>query len=73
MELHPEEATKIRGRVPTATVICGDAFTWWQPAAEGAYDAVVGNPPFIRYQTFPEAHRVAGFALMEEVGLHPNR
>ena len=31
-----------------------------------AYDAVVGNPPFIRYQTFPERHRAAGFARMRE-------
>ena len=36
------------------------------------FDAVVGNPPFIRYQNFPEAHRVGAFEIMREVGLRPN-
>ena len=37
------------------------------------FDAVLGNPPFIRYQNFPEAHRQAAFELMQQAGLHPNR
>ncbi len=37
------------------------------------FDAVVGNPPFIRYQHFPEDHRQIAFGLMEQAGLHPNR
>ena len=36
------------------------------------FDVVVGNPPFIRYQNFPEAHRAAAFEIMREVGLRPN-
>ncbi len=37
------------------------------------FDAVIGNPPFIRYQNFPEEHRRIAFDLMEQGGLHPNR
>lgn len=37
------------------------------------FDAVVGNPPFIRYQHFLEDHRQIAFGLMEQAGLHPNR
>ncbi|RLC99762.1 MAG: class I SAM-dependent methyltransferase [Chloroflexi bacterium] len=37
------------------------------------FDAVIGNPPFIRYQNFPEDHRQIAFSLMEQAGLHPNR
>ena len=73
IELHEDEASKIRARVPTANVADGDAFTWYSVDRDGTYDAVVGNPPFIRYQTFPEAHRAAGFALMHLEGLRPNR
>lgn len=37
------------------------------------FDAVIGNPPFIRYQNFPEEHRQIAFYLMQRAGLHPNR
>lgn len=37
------------------------------------FDAVLGNPPFIRYQNFPEEHRAAAFRLLESFGFRPNR
>ena len=37
------------------------------------FDVVIGNPPFIRYQNFPESSRQIAFRLMQRVGLHPNR
>lgn len=37
------------------------------------FDSVIGNPPFIRYQNFPEEHRQIAFSLMEQAGLRPNR
>src|SRR5205085_983792 len=37
------------------------------------FDAIIGNPPFIRYQNFPEHHRAIAFYLMQRAGLHPNR
>lgn len=75
IELHAEEAQKIaaRGGAETA-VIVGDFFRWYQEhRPDGAFDAVLGNPPFIRYQHFREEHRCAAFALMREEGLHPSR
>lgn len=50
-----------------------DFFSWWQVNAEPTFDAVIGNPPFIRYQSFPEPHRSLAMALMAEKGLSPNR
>lgn len=35
------------------------------------FDAIVGNPPFIRYQNFPEHRRETAFDLMRRLGLHP--
>src|SRR6266487_5375944 len=37
------------------------------------FDAVIGNPPFVRYQNFPEEHRNIAFYLMQRAGLHPTR
>lgn len=37
------------------------------------YGAIIGNPPFIRYQSFLEEHRTIAFELMCRAGLHPNR
>jgi adenine-specific DNA methylase len=50
-----------------------DFFSWRQVNAEPTFDAVIGNPPFIRYQSFPEPHRSLAMALMAEEGLSPNR
>jgi len=37
------------------------------------FDAVIGNPPFIRYQDFPEEHRQIAFELMVQMDFKPNR
>ena len=37
------------------------------------FDVAIGNPPFIRYQNFPETSRQIAFRLMQRAGLHPNR
>src|SRR5579885_3204310 len=37
------------------------------------FDVVIGNPPFIRYQNFPEASRDIACEIMRQVGLHPSR
>jgi adenine-specific DNA-methyltransferase len=41
--------------------------------ASQRFDAIVGNPPFIRFQYFPEAQRELAFSLMAKLGLTPNR
>lgn len=50
-----------------------DFFGWWQDNKQPKFDVVVGNPPFIRYQSFPEPHRARAMEMMVEQGLKPNR
>jgi len=38
-----------------------------------SFDAIIGNPPFIRYQNFQEEHRKPAFEIMQRAGLAPNR
>jgi adenine-specific DNA-methyltransferase len=86
VELDAEEAAKARARLgvgfPHAEVLTMDFFQYcrdtlfpdalWEAQAP-RFDAVVGNPPFIRYQAFPDAHREIAFQLMRRAGLHPNK
>ncbi len=53
----------------------GDFFSHCQRylSEKRTFDAVTGNPPFVRYQFFPEEQRVPAFRLMQEAGLHPNK
>lgn len=81
IELDPHEARKSSERlyVPNgsqlAQIDIGDFFTYCQLYLfeERCFDAIIGNPPFIRYQNFPENHRAIAFYLMQRAGLHPNR
>lgn len=75
VELDPEEAEKgaAKGSANT-TVVTGDFFAWFRDnCTPGTFDAVLGNPPFIRYQHFREEHREVAFELMRAEGLHPSR
>jgi len=74
VELLPEEARKAART--GACIETGDFFAFFRDRladAPARFDAVVGNPPFIRYQNFPEASREVAFSLLRERGLHPNR
>ena len=81
IELVPEEAQKASERIMAindaqpAKIDAGDFFTICQTylAKDRFFDAIIGNPPFIRYQNFPESHRAMAFYLMQRAGLHPNR
>ena len=81
VELVPAEADKARARLADAAgdaaadaaIITGEFFAWWAGAGRGRYAAVLGNPPFIRYQSFPEPARGRAMALMTALGLRPNR
>ncbi len=75
IELDHAEAEKVavRGGKRT-TVVNGDFFTWFREnRPDSTFDTVLGNPPFIRYQDFPEEHREPAFELMREEGLKPSR
>jgi len=80
IEIIPAEADVARAAMkeilsPSAgkIVVSSDFFSWRKAHAGEMFDAVVGNPPFIRYQTFPEPHRSLAMALMADEGLTPNR
>lgn len=82
IEIEPRELLKAEKRlrdlgisIGPATFHKGDFFSYCKSHLSDVrkFDAVVGNPPFIRYQNFLEEHRAIAFKLMEVVGLHPNR
>lgn len=53
-ELSPEEASKAAARgLPNCTVHNRDFLEWALQAKPRQFDAVLGNPPFIRYQYLP--------------------
>ena len=80
IEIVPAEAAAARERLraklgsrAAAAVAAGDFFEWWLRPGCPRFDAAVGNPPFIRYQTFPEPHRGRAMAILSRLGLKPNR
>ena len=80
VEVIPEEADRARKRLSQQfgpevgdVVLTGDFFDEWRGLNMRGFDAVVGNPPFIRYQNFPEPCRSRAMAIMTELGLKPNR
>jgi adenine-specific DNA methylase len=80
VELISEEANRaserLRGTLKHRSddvVENADFFGWWQDSKYPKFDVVVGNPPFIRYQSFPEPHRSKAMEIMVEQGLKPNR
>jgi len=80
IEILETEAVKARQRLTPvlglrakAVVETSDFFGWWEKSKQPMFDVVIGNPPFIRYQTFPEPHRGRAMEIMAGVGLTPNR
>lgn len=73
IELDPVEADK--ARIGSATIVNSDFFTYYEKNIYGKakFDAIVGNPPFIRSQKFNDAYRTIAFRFMEQEGLHPGR
>ncbi|HEY8868384.1 MAG TPA: N-6 DNA methylase [Candidatus Limnocylindrales bacterium] len=55
-------------------VVEGDFFAFAESLpGRQRFDAVVGNPPFLRFHNFREEHREPAFRLMRDSGLHPSR
>jgi len=79
VELITEEADKTRHRIATygvakKVITNNDFFSFIsRKNRKNSYDVIIGNPPFIRYQNFPEEHRELAFKMMEELGLAPNK
>ena len=68
-----ESLETVLGIDADGTVEKGDFFEWWQSPGRGTFDVIIGNPPFIRYQSFPEPHRSRAMAIMRSLGLVPNK
>ena len=78
IELIKEEALKAKCRADklgahSATIVNSDFFQYICSNKVGLYDVVLGNPPFIRYQNFPEKHREIAISMMKNSGLKPNK
>jgi adenine-specific DNA-methyltransferase len=84
VELSSREASTARsriiemlGEVRPEVVQADDFFGWREREVEASnfsqYSAVIGNPPFIRYQAFPEPARSRAMEMMGKVGLKPNK
>ncbi len=80
VEINETEARKVSSRLAAilkrpvnGTVKPVDFFSYWPELKNLSFDCVVGNPPFIRYQTFPKSSRDLAMSIMEEMGLQPNR
>ncbi|MFT4048089.1 MAG: N-6 DNA methylase [Solimonas sp.] len=68
-----ERLQPVLGKSAEKIIQNSDFFAWWQASDQPAFDAIIGNPPFIRYQSFPEPHRTIAMSIMGEQGLTPNR
>ena len=79
IEIIEGEAAKSKERAAkyglnSTTIVHSDFFNYISNAnGEAHFDVVIGNPPFIRYQNFPEEHREIAFKMMEEMDLRPNK
>lgn len=79
IEITDGEVKKSRSRLkgivgtnPNGQIVCSDFFEW-ASRDSSRYQCVVGNPPFIRFQNFPDPSRSTAMKMMEEYGLRPNR
>ena len=50
-----------------------DFFSWISSQKHEHFDCIVGNPPFIRYQNFPEPSRSLAMSLLKNLGFKPNK
>jgi len=78
IELIPEEATKAANRAEyyglnRDNIVNSDFFSFISKQDATAYNTIIGNPPFIRYQNFPPEHRDIATKMMEDLGLKPNK
>jgi len=75
VELDPDEATKAAARGGSCTTVINDDFFSWfrDTCGDSTVDAVIGNPPFIRFGDFPDKYRQPAFEVMRDEGLHPTK
>jgi hypothetical protein len=67
VEEDPAAAGIATARAPDSLVHVGEFFAWASSTVE-RFDCAVGNPPFIRYQTFKGGTRERALALCDQLG-----
>ncbi|HWQ93041.1 MAG TPA: class I SAM-dependent methyltransferase [Clostridia bacterium] len=80
VELVTQEASRaiqhFTAALPYATppqISIGDFFRWLLFNPQARFSVALGNPPFIRYQNFPEPSRTLAMQMMRQQGLKPNK
>jgi adenine-specific DNA methylase len=71
-EIEHAEAEKARKRTHLPVCVLNHDFLRWflfKAQAEDRFDAVIGNPPFIRYQYLPEEQQVLAGKIFAQLGL----
>ncbi len=68
VEVDPKHASAARLRAPSALVHGGADFFEWAEHTHERFEAVVGNPPFIRYQGFAGASRERALLVARRIG-----
>jgi adenine-specific DNA-methyltransferase len=73
VEVDPAEAKK--AAIYGAHIINDDFFAANYSFVEQGkrFDCIIGNPPFIRYQNFPEESRSLAFEQLSKIGIRPTR
>lgn len=73
VELDPTEASKASA-LGVGTVVNSDFFAWREgDGRRRVFDAVVGNPPYIRFGNWDSSSRDRALESMARVGLRPTR
>lgn len=57
----------------SASIINDDFFKYFSLNQGKKFDCILGNPPFIRYQSFPSDSRDLAMEIMRSSGLKPNK
>ena len=70
VELVGPEAAQARAYAPVDTE---NLFTWLRDSEAGGWDAVAGNPPYIRFGNWASEQREPALELMRRSGLRPTR
>ncbi|MBC9709661.1 MAG: N-6 DNA methylase [Enterococcus sp.] len=75
IEYQKSEAEKIKENTqnPNITVYADDFFNWFNKYHDNLYDAVLSNPPYIRYQYLTEEQRIIQSEVLTSNGMRSNR
>lgn len=72
IELIEAEAHKASSSYGVSVTV-SDFFKWFTPDRYASYDAVAGNPPYIRFGSWDEVYREPALEFMRQQGLRPTK